>query len=110
VPESWDEECRKAEAVELQGDFQNYAQQDYEDDMKMALVAGISAFAMNVGHDTTDSGQYRAQRHNHKLELTVPSTTDQMTKAFAAAEAVGFSLFFSFDMVSWRHDEGRERC
>jgi hypothetical protein len=65
VPESWDEECRKAEAVELQGDFQNYAPQDYEDDMKMALVAGISAFAMNEGHDTTDSGQYRTQPHSH---------------------------------------------
>jgi hypothetical protein len=32
-----------------------------------------------------------------------------MTKAFAAAEAVGFLLFFSFDMVSRLLDEGRER-
>ncbi|ORY45022.1 glycosyl hydrolase family 71-domain-containing protein [Leucosporidium creatinivorum] len=70
----------------VQGDFQNYAQQDYEDDMTLALTAGISAFAMNVGHDTTDS--------------------DQMTKAFAAAEAVGFKLFFSFDMVYFSNADG----
>lgn len=65
--------------VLTQGVFQNYEQQDYADDMALAATAGISAFALNVGADTTDVAQ--------------------MAKAFAAAEAASFKLFFSFDMV-----------
>lgn len=49
---------RKLTLRRLQGDFQLYSQQDYEGDMRMAITAGISAFAMNVGHDTTDSGEF----------------------------------------------------
>lgn len=77
--------------------------------MKLALTAGISAFAMNVGHDTTDSGKLGSHTHS-RLKLIVGPTTDQMTKAFAAAEAVGFKLFFSFDMVSRQLGESHGRC
>ncbi|GAA5918898.1 hypothetical protein JCM5296_000273 [Sporobolomyces johnsonii] len=62
-----------------QGDFQNYSEGDYQADAELAKAAGIDAFAMNVGHDSSDSAQ--------------------LAKAFSAAATVSdFYLFFSFDM------------
>ncbi|GAA5841515.1 hypothetical protein JCM11251_001246 [Rhodosporidiobolus azoricus] len=62
----------------VQGDFQNYSEEDYAADFALANEAGIVAFAMNVGNDDSDPAQ--------------------MTKAFSAASSSSFSLFFSFDM------------
>ncbi|GAA5953555.1 hypothetical protein JCM21900_006202 [Sporobolomyces salmonicolor] len=65
--------------LDLQGDFRNYSQGDFQAECELAKAAGIDAFAMNVGHDSTDSAE--------------------LTKAFSAAASVpDFYLFFSFDM------------
>ncbi|GAA5848709.1 hypothetical protein JCM8547_004602 [Rhodosporidiobolus lusitaniae] len=61
----------------VQGDWQNYSEEDYANDFALAKEAGIAAFALNVGRDSTDA--------------------DQLVKAFAAAEAQSFFLFYSFD-------------
>ncbi|KAL8284242.1 hypothetical protein RQP46_004991 [Phenoliferia psychrophenolica] len=64
-----------------QGDFQSYTSADWAADIALAKAAGIDAFALNVGGDSTDVAE--------------------MKIAFAAAEADGtFKLFFSFDMVT----------
>ncbi|KAJ8295496.1 Phosphoserine aminotransferase 2, chloroplastic [Rhodotorula toruloides] len=62
----------------VQGNFQNYGEDDYAADFKLAKEAGIDAFALNVGHDSTDPAQ--------------------LAKAFSAAKSSSFKLFFSFDM------------
>ncbi|BGP30106.1 hypothetical protein JCM10296v2_001858 [Rhodotorula toruloides] len=66
------------ESSTFQGSFQNYGEGDYAADFKLAQEAGIDAFAMNVGRDSTDPAQ--------------------LAKAFSAAKSSSFKLFFSFDM------------
>ncbi|KAL8283904.1 hypothetical protein RQP46_005336 [Phenoliferia psychrophenolica] len=62
----------------VQGDFQQYEAADWTADIALAKAAGIDAFALNVGADSTDSAQ--------------------MKLAFDAANTDGtFKLFFSFD-------------
>ncbi|KAK4688116.1 glucan endo-1,3-alpha-glucosidase, partial [Tremellales sp. Uapishka_1] len=59
------------------GIVSTYAQADWEADMKLAQSKGLTGFALNIGVDWYSQAQ---------LDL-----------AYAAADAVGFSLFISFD-------------
>ncbi|PQE19407.1 alpha-13-glucanase mutanase protein [Rutstroemia sp. NJR-2017a BBW] len=60
------------------GNTPNFTKADWETNIALAKSAHIDAFALNVAHgDSTNDSQ--------------------VTLAFAAAEAGGFSLFFSFD-------------
>lgn len=51
---------------------------DWKEQISLAQAAGIDAFALNMAYD------------DYVLQLQIPN-------AFNAAEALGFSLFFSFD-------------
>lgn len=54
-----------------------YVQQDYVNDMNLAMSKGITGFALNIGTD--------------------PYTQQQLDYAYAAAAQVGFNVFISFD-------------
>jgi hypothetical protein len=56
----------------------DYTLADWTDDMRLAMEAKIDAFAMNMAYNETTSGA-------------------SLDMAFAAAESLGFQLFFSFD-------------
>ncbi|KAJ5382695.1 hypothetical protein N7517_000606 [Penicillium concentricum] len=56
----------------------NYTSSDWENDMKLAQDAHIDAFALNMAYND-------------------PTNTKALPAAFAAADSVGFKLFFSFD-------------
>ncbi|CAG8350820.1 unnamed protein product [Penicillium salamii] len=56
----------------------NYTSSDWQNDMKLAQDAHIDAFALNMAYDD-------------------PTNTKALPAAFAAADSVGFKLFFSFD-------------
>ncbi|KAF7715037.1 Glucan endo-1,3-alpha-glucosidase [Penicillium ucsense] len=56
----------------------NYTSTDWQDDMKLAQDAHIDAFALNMAYDD-------------------PTNIKALPAAFAAADSVGFKLFFSFD-------------
>lgn len=97
----------------VQGNFQNYVQQDYADDFALAQSAGIDAFAINVGCDTTDPDQLvshtliEASSRRRKgpvkpLVLIVCLARRAQAKMFAAAESASFKLFLSFDMNYFR--------
>ncbi|ORX37242.1 glycoside hydrolase [Kockovaella imperatae] len=63
------------------GIVSTYTQQDHENDQSLAKSKGIDGFALNIGVD--------------------PYTQQQLTLAYAAAEAVGFYCFISFDFNWW---------
>ncbi|OQE13014.1 hypothetical protein PENFLA_c057G06428 [Penicillium flavigenum] len=56
----------------------NYTSSDWENDMKLAQDAHIDAFALNMAYND-------------------PTNMKALAAAFAAADSVGFKLFFSFD-------------
>ncbi|KAL1413173.1 hypothetical protein Q8F55_000923 [Vanrija albida] len=62
-----------------------YQAADWERDIRAAQSYGIDAFALNIGVDTL----------NH----------DQLTKAYDAAQALGFKVFLSFDFNWWKNDQ-----
>ncbi len=66
----------------LVGNVQAFSQADWEADIALAQAAGIDGFALNVA--AGDS-----------------SNTASLAKAFQAADAKGFKLFFSFDYLAW---------
>ncbi|KZP29428.1 glycoside hydrolase family 71 protein [Athelia psychrophila] len=59
----------------------SYAQSDWTNDMKLAQAIGIDGFALNIGKDS-----YNAQ---------------QLGYAYAAAQALNFKVFLSFDFGYW---------
>lgn len=64
------------------GNVQAFSQADWEADIKLAQDAGIDGFALNIAAGDTSNGA-------------------SLEKAFAAADARGFKLFFSFDYKAW---------
>jgi glucan endo-1,3-alpha-glucosidase len=59
------------------GIVEPYTQADHEADQSLAKSKGITGFALNIGTDDY--------------------TVTQLTNAYAAAQAVGFNVFISFD-------------
>ncbi|KZP09492.1 carbohydrate-binding module family 20 protein [Athelia psychrophila] len=66
----------------------SYAQSDWTNDMQLAQAIGIDGFALNIGTDS-----YNAQ---------------QLGYAYAAAEALGFKVFLSFDFGYWNSGDTSE--
>jgi hypothetical protein len=66
------------------GNTYSYTQADWASDIAAAQAAGIDAFALNCGSTDTSNG----------------ADTNALNYAFAAADAAGFKLFFSFDYAA----------
>ncbi|CAJ2507098.1 Uu.00g082840.m01.CDS01 [Anthostomella pinea] len=64
------------------GNVQAFSQADWETDIATAQAAGIDGFALNIAAGDTSNGV-------------------SVQKAFDAADAKGFKLFFSFDYAAW---------
>eukprot|EP00026_Physarum_polycephalum_P005139 Phypoly_transcript_05168.p1 GENE.Phypoly_transcript_05168~~Phypoly_transcript_05168.p1 ORF type:complete len:593 (+),score=109.83 Phypoly_transcript_05168:98-1876(+) len=62
----------------MMGNSYGYDQGHFQTDMALAKSAGIDAFALNIGSDSW--------------------VADRLQLAYAAAQAVGFQLFISFDL------------
>ena len=63
------------------GNTEKFSEADWRTQINLAQTAKIDAFALNMANDEN-------------------TTTTQLPNAFAAAEALKFKLFFSFDMRS----------
>ncbi|KAI3319431.1 carbohydrate-binding module family 24 protein [Xylariaceae sp. AK1471] len=66
----------------LVGNVPAFSQADWEADIVLAQAAGIDGFALNIAAGDT-------------------SNAASIQKAFQAADAKGFKLFFSFDYLAW---------
>jgi len=76
-------EAKAVFAHYIVGNVAAFSQADWEADIAIAQAAGIDGFALNIAAGDTANNPGSVQ------------------KAFAAADAKGFKLFFSFDYLGW---------
>ncbi|KAF7972830.1 hypothetical protein HWV62_16928 [Athelia sp. TMB] len=87
VPAAWEAALNKRDEPKyvfahfIVGIVASYTQADWTADMQLAQATGIDGFALNIGTDSYNP--------------------TQLGYAYAAAEALGFKVFLSFDFSYW---------